>query len=323
MSSVPTNQPPQLPLGTYVVLREPLPDADGVVVRPGVAGRIAEVTADGRYLVRFAGAGAGAGAGEVVVGREQVSLFRSYQREIGLGALSGGLSAVAAETLVREHTIYAAVVGSRAFGLDTEHSDTDTRGVYVVPTPGFWSLSKPPSHIEGPEPEWFSWEVERFCELALKANPNLLEVLYSPLPVRSTPLGEELLGLRTAFLSQLAYQTYSGYAMSQFKKLETDLRRRGEPKWKHVMHLLRLLLSVRHLLLTGEVMVDVGENRERLLAVRSGEWSWERVERWRLELHAQVDQALVSSPLPAVPDVVLVDDWLYSVRRRGAGMPTI
>ncbi len=85
--------------------------------------------------------------------------------------------------LVREHTIYAAVVGSRAFGLDTDTSDTDTRGVYVAPTESFWSLAKPPTHVDGPEPEWFSWEVERFCELALKANPNLLEVLHSPLVV--------------------------------------------------------------------------------------------------------------------------------------------
>ena len=80
---------------------------------------------------------------------------------------------------MREHTIYAAVVGSRAFGLDTDDSDTDTRGVYVAPTEAFWSLAKPPAHVDGPEPEWFSWEVERFCELALKSNPNLLEVLHS------------------------------------------------------------------------------------------------------------------------------------------------
>src|SRR3989454_1394671 len=31
--------------------------------------------------------------------------------------------------------------------------------------------------------------------------------------------------------------------MSQFKKLEQDLRARGEIKWKHAMHLMRLLLS--------------------------------------------------------------------------------
>jgi hypothetical protein len=116
---------------------------------------------------------------------------------------------------------------------------------------------------------------------------------------RQTPLGEELLHLRDAFLSQLAYQTYSGYVLSQFRKLESDLRRTGAPKWKHVMHLLRLLLSARELLEHGRLMVDVGPHRDRLLAVRRGELAWEQVEQWRLELHRQIDDAVVRSPLPA------------------------
>ena len=79
------------------------------------------------------------------------------------------------EALVRDHTVYACVMGSRAFGLATQDSDTDLRGVYVAPTPLFWGFTKPPTHVEGPGPEQFSWELERFCELALRANPNVLE----------------------------------------------------------------------------------------------------------------------------------------------------
>ncbi len=59
-------------------------------------------------------------------------------------------------------------------------------------------------------------------------------------------------------VSQLVYQAYSGYVLSQFTKLEADLRR-DVPKWKHVMHLLRLLLAARTLLRTSEVQVDVGQ----------------------------------------------------------------
>jgi uncharacterized protein len=46
---------------------------------------------------------------------------------------------------------------------------------------------------------------------------------------------------RKRFLSKLIYQTYNGYVMSQFKKLEQDLRALGEIKWKHAMHLNQLL----------------------------------------------------------------------------------
>jgi hypothetical protein len=300
---------PQLPTGTQVVLREPLPDRIGATVQRGSTGRVIGIEDDGRYVVGLPD------GREVLLRRAQVSLRRAYQQEIAIGPEAG--PDVGAE-LVHEHTIYAAVVGSRAFGLATDESDTDTRGVYVAPTAAFWSLTKPPTHVDGPEPEWFSWEVERFCELALKANPNLLEVLHSPTVVRQTPLGEELLELRGAFLSQLAYQTYSGYVLSQFRKLETDLRQTGAPKWKHAMHLIRMLLSAEELLGHGRLMVDVGPHRDRLLALRRGEISWEDVERWRLDLHHRIDDALIYSPLPAVPDVNRVDDWLRSVRHRSA-----
>ncbi|WP_278247251.1 DNA polymerase beta superfamily protein [Thermostaphylospora chromogena] len=47
-------------------------------------------------------------------------------------------------------------MGSRAYGLATDASDVDRRGVFVAPTEAFWRLSKPPTHVEGPLPEQFS-----------------------------------------------------------------------------------------------------------------------------------------------------------------------
>jgi len=62
-------------------------------------------------------------------------------------------------------------------------------------------------------------ELQKFLVLALKANPNILEVLDSPEVLHVTPLTEELLGMLSRFLSKLLFQTYNGYVMSQFKKL--------------------------------------------------------------------------------------------------------
>ena len=39
-----------------------------------------------------------------------------------------------------------------------------------------------------------------------------------------TPPGEGLLAIRERFLSQMIFQTFNGYAMSQFKKIEQDIR---------------------------------------------------------------------------------------------------
>lgn len=221
-------------------------------------------------------------------------------------------------TLVRDHTIYACVTGSRAFGLATEASDTDRRGVFLAPTPLFWRFDKPPTHVEGPREEEFSWELERFCELALRANPNILECLHSPLVERITPVGEELLSLRGAFLSRRAHATFTRYAAGQHRKLVADVRLHGGPRWKHAMHLLRLLLSCRDLLRTGRLEIDAAPYRDRLLAVKRGELTWEEVDTWMTRLTAEADAALVSSPLPDGPDLPRVEDFLHRTRLASA-----
>ncbi|MFD5485976.1 nucleotidyltransferase domain-containing protein [Streptomyces sp. CH8.1] len=221
-------------------------------------------------------------------------------------------------TLVRDHMVYRCVMGSRAFGLATETSDTDRRGVYLAPTPLFWGFDKPPTHVEGPRDEEFSWELERFCELALRANPNILECLHSPLVEYVGPVGEELLSLRPAFLSRRAHTSFSRYAASQHGKLLADVRVHGAPRWKHAMHLLRLLLSCRDLLRTGTLTIDAGPYRDRLLAVRRGELTWDEVDAWMTGLQEETDKALAGTPLPEDPDRARVEDFLVRARRASA-----
>ncbi len=222
------------------------------------------------------------------------------------------------ETLVRDHTIYACVMGSRAFGLATDGSDTDRRGVFLAPTPLFWRFEKPPTHVDGPLEEQFSWELERFCELALRANPNILECLHSPLVEYVDDTGRELLALREAFLSRQAHETFARYALGQRRKLEADVRNHGAPRWKHAMHLLRLLTSARDLLRSGRLTIDVGDRREPLLAVKRGEVPWPEVDAWMTRLAAEAEKAAHHSPLPPEPDRRRVEDFLIRVRRASA-----
>ncbi|MFE9170248.1 nucleotidyltransferase domain-containing protein [Streptomyces kebangsaanensis] len=226
------------------------------------------------------------------------------------------------EDLVRDHTVYACVMGSRAFGLATDDSDTDRRGVFLAPTSLFWRFEKPPTHVDGPLPEQFSWELERFCALALRANPNILECLHSPLVEYADDTGRELLALRGAFLSRRAYETFTGYALGQRRKLDADLRTHGAPRWKHAMHLLRLLASARDLLRTGRLTLDVGDERDRLLAVRRGEVPWPAVESWMTRLAARAEEASRRSPLPEEPDRRRVEDFLHRVRHASARRAT-
>ncbi|MGW7469382.1 nucleotidyltransferase domain-containing protein [Streptomyces xantholiticus] len=232
---------------------------------------------------------------------------------------SRNLSRMTPEKLVREHTVYSCVMGSRAFGLATDDSDTDRRGVFLAPAPLFWGFEKPPTHIDGPAQEQFSWELERFLELALRSNPNVLECLHSPVVEHIDDTGRELLTLRDAFLSRRAHETFVRYATGQRRRLDADVRQHGKPRWKHAMHLLRLLGSCRDLLRTGELVIDAGADRERLLEVKRGEVPWERVETWMTRLAEEADAAATGSPLPSDPDRARVEDFLVRTRRASAG----
>ncbi len=211
--------------------------------------------------------------------------------------------------------IYRCVVGSRAYGLDSDESDTDRRGVYLAPTELQWSLFGAPEQFEDNASQSCYWELQKFLTMALKANPNILECLYSSMVEKVTPIGQELLSIRDGFLSQMIFQTFNGYAMSQFKKIEQDLRNSGEIKWKHAMHLLRLLLTGAATLREGRVPVRVESHRDRLLAVKRGQIAWPEVNAWRKELHHDFEHALSQTKLPERPDYEAANRFLIKARR--------
>lgn len=211
--------------------------------------------------------------------------------------------------------IIKCIVGSRAYGLDGEDSDTDYRGIYLPPADLHWSLYGVPDQLDREETQEQYWELQRFLILALKANPNVLECLYTPLVEKVTPLGEELLAMRSSFLSTMVFQTYNGYVASQFKKMQSDIKNQGQVKWKHVMHLIRLLISGISVLRHGFVPVRVDEHREQLLAVRRGEMTWEETEKWRRSLHREFDEAVLQTKLPERPDYEKANALLVKARR--------
>jgi uncharacterized protein len=215
-----------------------------------------------------------------------------------------------------EHIILSTVIGSHAYGLATDTSDVDRRGAYLAPPALDWSLRGAPEQLEDDKQQACYWELKKLLTLALKANPNALECLYSPMVERLTPIGEALLAIRPAFLSKVIYATYNGYALSQFKKMNTGRRLHGEVNWKHAMHLLRALMAGITALHEGHLPLNVGLHREQLLAIRRGELSWEEVECWRLSLHREFDQAVAKSSLPDRPDYAVVERFLVAARQQ-------
>jgi hypothetical protein len=296
-----------IPVGTQVVSRVEVKNATGELsCVKGAVGTIVKAPTDNSHAYRIRlpdGA-------EVTLHRHEFSIRKQFQSE-GLERSGDTFS----ELNLYDRIIYRCVVGSQAFGLAGEHSDIDRRGIYLPPASLHWSLYGVPEQLENKENQECYWELQKFLILALKANPNILECLYTPLLEIATPLAKELLAIREIFLSQLVYQTYNGYVMSQFKKMEQDLRKRGEIRPKHAMHLIRLLLSGIAILKERIVPVRVEANREALLAIRRGEMPWEEVNAWRLSLHREFDAALQTTSLPERPDYERANAFLIKARR--------
>jgi hypothetical protein len=301
-----------LSAGTQVVAVVEVRGTDGKSVHPrGAVGTIVQSPADywHSYRVRFLD------GFEAAFKRAELAVLAEFQTGDAIDAAAGGSAALLKQYDLQKHVIYKCVIGSRAYGLDDSESDTDRRGIYLPPADLHWSLYGVPEQLDYNLTEEFYWEAQKFVVLALKANPNILECLYTPLVESATPLARDLLDLRDRFLSKIVYQTYNGYVLSQFKKLQADLRNKGEVKWKHVMHLLRLLLAGVTALQESRVPVHVGPWREKLLEIKRGEVPFDQCEVWRRQLHGQFDRALVTTSLPDRPDYAAANDWLLRARR--------
>jgi hypothetical protein len=294
-----------LPPGTRVVAvgQVEIPET-GKTHPAGAVGVIVRAPADAAhaYRVRFND------GSEASLRRDDLRIWRAV-RESGVG------EGIPDDVDWNAFVIFRCVVGSRAFGLDQDDSDVDRRGIYLPPAHLQWALYGVPEQLENDQTQEVYWELAKFLRLALKANPGILECLWSPLVEEATELAQELLSMRDAFLSKLVYQTYNGYVHSQFKRLEQDLRTRGSIKWKHAMHLIRLLISGITVMREEYVAVHVEEHRERLLAIRRGEVSWEDIDAWRLDLHRQFDDAFTRTALPERPDFERANRFLIRARR--------
>lgn len=292
-----------IPAGTQVVLRtnRPLLDATDKFKKPGAVGSVIKCPPnnESNYLIQFTD------GSQVEASFEELSLRR---REID--------DLLANTPEFKPTIIFRCQVGSKAYGLSTESSDDDYRGIYLPPADIHWSLHEVPRQLEfqdGHDEVYF--ELERFLRLALKANPNILEMLWTPLVLNTTPLGDQLLSIRKSFLSKHLYKTYSGYVLSQFRRMKNSYEKSGTFKKKHAMHLIRLLISGLEALKTGEIRVAIEEQRDFLLSIRNGELSFEEIRKHAFQLDAEFQTTFETTRLPEQPDVPTVNQFLIDARR--------
>ncbi len=218
-----------------------------------------------------------------------------------------------------DNIILEGVTGSKAYGLETENSDTDIKGVYLLPTDKVLSLgfNRDKTTKDHVDPDWVYHEVEKFMWLAIKGNPTITELLWLEDYTVLNDIGKLLVDNRELFLSNVIYKSYGGYALSQARKLNarggTYGNGRNKRYSKHTRHCFRLLLQGRELLETGKLTVRVSpEMREELFKL--GEDSPENIIARFEEEFKKFDQ--IESVLPDKPDTEKINELLLKIRKQ-------
>lgn len=200
-----------LPIGTRVVLRVDLAGDAGFVHRQASIATVRDVHKNTYTLTTPSGR-------TLTAQRDQIAV----QRKDLLADL--GAHEAAFEDL-EEDVVYAAVVGSQAWGLAGPGSDEDVRGAFVLPFERYTSLWEAPDEIQDPKGDAAYWEIEKLLHQGLRGDANTLECLWTPLVKRATPIGERLRAEREMFVSMNVLGSFGRYAQSQFKKIERSLER--------------------------------------------------------------------------------------------------
>jgi len=155
--------------------------------------------------------------------------------------------------------LFATISGAHLYGFPSPGSDYDLRGAHILPVREVVGIDPSQETIEvskvceGLELDLVSHDVKKFFALLLKKNGYVLEQLYSPLVVHTTPEHEELKEIAKGCITRHHSHHYFGFAETQWKLFEKERPRRVKP----LLYVYRVLLTGIHLMGTGRVEADL------------------------------------------------------------------
>jgi len=228
---------------------------------------------------------------------------------------------------------FATVSGAHLYGFPSPDSDVDLRGAHVLPLRFLVGLEQPRETVEvshvrgGREIDLVTHDVGKFFRMLLKKNGYVLEQLYSPLVVHTTPEHEELKAIAEGCITRHHVHHYRGFAHRQWDLfLNSDVRR-----VKPLLYVYRVLLTGIHLMRTGRIEADLRRLNEEfelpfLEALMERKRLGERVELGpedEVDFHrrefarwlANLEEAGERSRLPEAPTAApALDDLLIRIR---------
>jgi hypothetical protein len=166
--------------------------------------------------------------------------------------------------------LFTTVSGAHLYGFPSPDSDVDLRGAHVMPAALLGGLDRveetvKSSHVRaGLEVDLVTHEARKFFTLLLRDNGYVLEQLYSPIVVHTTPEHEELKAIARRCVTRRCVRHYLGFAANQWLLFEKERPRRVKP----LLYVFRVLLSGIHLMRTGEVNASLPACNDALGAER-------------------------------------------------------
>ena len=229
--------------------------------------------------------------------------------------------------------LFVTISGAHLYGFPSPDSDYDLRGAHVLPleevvrlAPGRETIEVSGRH-DGLEIDFVTHDVKKFFGMLLKKNGYVLEQVYSPLIVRTSPEHDQLKRIAQGCITRHHAHHYLGFADTQWKLFTKEFPRRVKP----LLYVYRVLLTGIHLMRTGQVEANlvalnedvrlshVAELVARKLAgpeqseLADGELEFH--EREFTRLRAELEAALTASTLPENPSTPHdLDDLLVRIR---------
>ncbi len=233
--------------------------------------------------------------------------------------------------------LFATLSGAHLYGFPSPDSDFDLRGVHVLPADVVLGLLPTRETIDESvheadrELDIVTHDARKFFTLLLKRNGYVLEQLYSPLIVHTSPEHAELREIARGCITRHHAHHYLGFVQTQWKLFEK------QPRVKPLLYVYRVLLTGIHLMRTGEVQASLVMLNESfrlshvadLLALKAtnpehaklpdADIKFHRKERDRLTI--ALEQAQAESQLPDEPSAhQALNNLLIRLRRSTLGL---
>lgn len=155
--------------------------------------------------------------------------------------------------------LFTTISGAHLYGFPSPDSDYDMRGAHILPAEDALGLRSMKETIdtsqvrEGVEIDLVTHDVKKFFSLLLKKNGYVLEQLYSPLIVHTTPEHAELKEIAKGCVTCHHVHHYLGFVRTQWKLFQKE----QPPRVKPLLYVYRVFLTGMHLMRTGDVEANL------------------------------------------------------------------